>query len=240
MTRADRVMDLLDLLRASDTLTVEVIAHTLSVSRRTILRDLASLRARGWPVRSEAGPGGGVYLDRDRGVRAVHLAVDELVALWLAAHLSLNAGTLPWSRAARSALDKVLGSLTPDRQRRLKQLVRRVVVSRPATPRVLAQLSAPPPELLTAFERAFSEDRCLGFRYTDRHGRVTQRSAEPHGLLLETPAWYVLSRDVEKREPRMFRMDRMSQVRVLSQPFTPDFDGLKRQYLERDQTGRGP
>ncbi len=236
MTRTDRTMDLLDLLRASDTLTVEEIAERLSVSRRTILRDLASLRERGWPIRSDSGPGGGVTLVRDRGMRAVHLGTDEVAALWVAAMLSLNAGTLPWSRAARSALDKVLSSVPEERQRRLRLLVRRVVIGRPATPKVLSELAAPQPELLAAFELAFTDNLRLAFRYTDRHGNVSTRKVEAHGLLLEPPAWYLLTRDAESGAPRMFRMDRIQRARVLrDEPFVPDFEGLKRQYLaQRD------
>lgn len=237
MTRTDRVMDLLDLLRASDALTVETIAERLSVSRRTILRDLASLRDRGWPIRSDSGPGGGISLDRDRGMRAVHLSVDEVAALWVAARLSLSAGMLPWSRAARSALDKVLSSVPDERQRRLRQLVRRVVFGRPATPRILSELGSPPPELLAAFELAFTDNLRLAFHYTDRYGKASTRQVEPHGLLLEPPAWYLLTRDSESGEPRMFRMDRIRRARVLrNESFVPDFEGLERQYLAQRRT----
>lgn len=225
-------MDLLELLRASDALTVEAMAERLSVSRRTILRDLALLRDRGWPIRSDSGPGGGVSLDRDRGMRAVHLAVDEVAALWLAAMLSLSAGTLPWSRAARSALDKVLSSVPEERQRRLRHLVRRVVIGHAATPSVVSELGHPQPELLAAFEMAFTDNLRLAFHYVDRHGKASTRRVEPHGLLLEPPAWYLLTRDAESGEPRMFRMDRIRRARVLrNEPFVPDFEGLKRQYL---------
>ncbi|MBL4633037.1 MAG: WYL domain-containing protein [Kofleriaceae bacterium] len=224
-------MDLLELLRASDVLSVTSIAESLAVSRRTVLRDLASLRDRGWPIASEAGPGGGVYLDRDRGIRAVHLSLDEVASLWLAAQLSKSVGQLPWSRAARSALNKVFASVPQDRQRRLRQLVKRVVVGRPASAQVLAGLESPPPELLTAFEQAFAGDLCLAFDYTDRHGKSTKRRAEPHGLLIEAPAWYLMSRDTESQQPRMFRMDRMRRVRVLpDKPFKPDFATLRLQH----------
>ncbi len=214
MTRTDRVMDLLDMLRVSDVLSVTDIAEGLAVSRRTVLRDLASLRDRGWPIRSEAGPGGGVYLDRDRGIRAVHLSVDEVASLWLAAQLSKSVGTLPWSRSARSALNKVFASVPQERQRRLRQLVKRVVVGRPASAQVSAGLKSPPPELLSAFEQAFAGDLCLAFNYTDRNGKSTKCRAQPHGLLIEAPAWYLMSRDIESEQPRMFRMDRMRRVRV--------------------------
>jgi hypothetical protein len=39
----------------------------------------------------------------------------------------------------------------------------------------------------------------------DREGKESTRRVEPHGLLVETPVWYVLARDVEKAAPRTFR-----------------------------------
>ncbi len=231
MTRTDRIMDLLDMLRTSEVLSVDTIAEALEVSRRTALRDLASLRDRGWPIRSEAGPGGGVYLDRDRGLRAVHLGLDEVVSLWLAAQLSKRAGMLPWNKSARSALNKVFDSVPQERQRHLRQLLRRVVISRPASAQVLAELKGPAPELLTAFEEAFSNNLCLSFDYTNRRGEASKRRAEPHGLIIEAPAWYLLSRDLESQQPRLFRMDRMRRVRVLTNhPFEPDFEVLRVQH----------
>src|SRR5688572_11415785 len=107
MSRVDRVLDLLDFLRAHEIVTVSGIADGLGVSRRTVLRDLATLRDRGWPIRAESGPGGGVYLDRGRGVATVHLDTEGIVALWVASRLSASATQLPWSGSARRALDKI-------------------------------------------------------------------------------------------------------------------------------------
>jgi predicted DNA-binding transcriptional regulator YafY len=55
MSRADRLLNLADLLRGRDVTTVDALANELGVSRRTVLRDLASLRARGLPITGEPG-----------------------------------------------------------------------------------------------------------------------------------------------------------------------------------------
>ncbi len=231
MSRANRVMDLLDLLRASELVTVADLAARLECSRRTVLRDLATLRERGWPIRSDTGPGGGVFLDRDRGVTAIHLSADELASLWLAARLSASMSPMPWFGAARSALDKILASVPLERQRRLRRIVRRVVVGRPATARVVAGLGRPSANLMPAFERAVADNLCLAFAYVDSRGNRTQRCVEPHGLLVEPPAWYLLTRDTRSNQPRMFRMDRIRSARVVAdRPFEPDFESLRAQH----------
>ncbi|WP_223785645.1 YafY family protein [Myxococcus sp. AS-1-15] len=232
-------MRLVDFLRGREATTVGEIASALEVSERTVHRDLATLRGQGLPIASDTGPGGGVRLERDRGVTAVHLSVEEVVSLWLMASLSSTGSALPWGDAARSGLDKLFASVPKERARGMRELCRRVVVGKPATERVLAELGTPPRELLAVFEQAFREQVCLSFDYVDRHGKKSRRCVEPHGLLVEAPVWYVLARDVEKSAARMFRMDRIQRPRrVPGRHFTPDMEGLRAQALA--QKGKGP
>ncbi|MBZ4422433.1 YafY family protein [Myxococcus sp. RHSTA-1-4] len=227
MARVNRVMRLHDFLRGREATTVAEIASALEVSVRTVHRDLATLREQGVPISSDTGPGGGVRLERDRGLTAVHLSLEEVVALWLAANLSATASALPWGSAARSGLEKLFASVPRERARSMRELCRRVVVGRPASARVMEELGTPPEELLAVFERAFSGQVCLSFDYRDRHGNATRRMVEPHGLLVEAPAWYVLARDVEKSAARLFRMDRIRRARVVPErTFVPDMEGM--------------
>src|ERR1043166_5009614 len=99
MSRADRLMTLADLLRGRDVTTIDTLADELRVSRRTVLRDLASPRARRLPITGEPGHGGGLRLEQDRGVAAVHMSIPEVAALWLAARPSRGARRLPAARA---------------------------------------------------------------------------------------------------------------------------------------------
>lgn len=215
MSRADRLLNLADLLRGRDVTTVDTLAGELGVSRRTVLRDLSSLRARGLPITGEPGHGGGLRLEHDRGVTAVHMSIIEVAALWLAARLSREASDLPWAQAADSGLAKLLACLPPARSRELRAMCRRVIVGPPASNHVRGTAGVPPRELLRVFDEAFTEHRGLAFAYTDRDGRRSKRSIEPHGLLLEPPVWYILALDLAIHKPRMFRMDRISRPRLL-------------------------
>jgi predicted DNA-binding transcriptional regulator YafY len=216
-------MGLAELLRAREATTTASLARELGVSRRTLLRDLATLRERGLVIHGEGGPGGGVRLDADRGLAAVHLTLAEIVAIWLGARLAQAASDLPWGGAATSAMTKLLASLPAKKARALRALCRRVVAGPPASAAVRAGAASTPPELLARFEESFTHGLGLGFEYTDREGRRTLRTVEPHGLCVETPVWYVLARDVEKGAPRTFRMDRIARPRVLREvAFRPD------------------
>jgi predicted DNA-binding transcriptional regulator YafY len=229
-------MELADLLRGRGTTTAGDLARELSVSRRTLLRDLAALRGRGMPITGEAGRGGGIRLEGDRGIAAVHFSLSEIVAIWLGARLSRAASDLPWGEAASSGMTKLLGSLPTPKARALRALCRRVVVGQPASANIRAGAGAPPPELLRLFEEAFSGGLGLGFHYTDRERRASSRRVEPHGLLVEPPVWYVLARDVEKGEPRMFRMDRIARPKILPEiVFRPDQRVLEAQLSDHER-----
>jgi predicted DNA-binding transcriptional regulator YafY len=229
MPRAERLMELADLVRGRGATTVAALAGELGVSRRTLLRDLAALRERGMAITGEAGHGGGIRLENG-GASAVHFSLSEIVAIWLGARLSRATSDLPWGEAASSGMAKLLASLPAPKARALRALCRRVVVGQPASAQVRAGAGGPPPELLRLFEQAFSGGLGLAFSYTDREGRASSRRIEPHGLLVEPPVWYVLARDVAKGEPRMFRMDRIARPKLLPEiVFRPDVRILEAQ-----------
>ena len=238
MVRVIRVFRLLDLLRSAGPTTIRAVAAELGVTERTVLRDLATLRESGWPIQGDSGPGGGIRLEWTPGVTAIHLTEDEVAALWLATRLSASVSRIPWNGAARAALHKLLASLPKERARSVRALVRRVHVGRPASPQVSAELGSPPPELLGAFERAFGRRICLAFDYRDRQGRGTHRCVEPHGLMVEAPAWYILARDTATGAARLFRMDRIRGAHpVEDRNFVPDFDAVCREAFGAPSTG---
>jgi len=123
-----------------------------------------------------------------------------------------------------------MASLPRERARELRALCRRVIVGPPASERVRAGAGSAPAELLRLFEEAFAGGRGLAFQYADRQGRSTIRRVEPHGLLVQPPVWYLLARDLDKGEPRTFRMDRIGRPRALPEvQFRPDLAVLDAQ-----------
>ena len=236
MARGERLMQLADLLRGRAETTIEALADELGVSRRTVIRDLSALRERGMSISGDVGPGGGIRLDRDRGLAAVHLTLSEIVSIWLAARLSRAVSDLPWGESTQSGMAKLLASLPHDKARALRALARRVLVGQPASNAVRATVGEMPQELLRLFEEAFSSGLGLAFTYRDRDGRLSNRRVEPHGLLVEPPVWYILARDVDLAAARTFRMDRISRPRVLSQiVFRPDVEVIRAALPESDR-----
>lgn len=224
MARAERLVELAELLRRHDSATIDTLSRRLGVSGRTVFRDLASLRSRGMPISGDAGPGGGIRLDPSYR-SALHLSVVEIVGLWLSARLARETSDLPWSGAATNSLSKLLASLPVGKADDLRRLCRRVIVGPPASATIRAGAGAAPAELLRIFEDAFSSGHTIKFSYTSKTGLDSRRIVQPHGLLVQPPIWYILGWDVAKREPRTFRMDRISRPRIWhTTPFRPDIE----------------
>ncbi|WP_245930045.1 helix-turn-helix transcriptional regulator [Allonocardiopsis opalescens] len=88
------------------------LALALGVSVRTVERDIARLRDAGVPITVRNGPGGGYGIDARRELPPIALTPGESAAL-IAALVAVG----PYGSAtARSALDKLLAALTPERR----------------------------------------------------------------------------------------------------------------------------
>ena len=222
MDRTERHDALIAALRARGTASMSELAEDLGVSTRTVRRDVAALRRRGLDIEGERGRGGGVRFARFAPLPPIQLDEDQAVSLWLSVEIARRIHGLPFSRGGSSGVHKLFARLPDDRRTQLRRLCDRIQVGEPASAQLRASAGPTSPAVLEKFERCFSEERCLGFAYVDRHGNPTQRQVEPHGLYVELPVWYILAVDVEKQARRMFRMDRIARPRALRRRFVPE------------------
>ncbi len=217
---ADRHDELLRLLRSRADWRAEELAERLEVSTRTILRDLNRLRDRGFEVSAMSGPGGGVHLEPSSVMVTSQLAGDDVVALVLSVAIAQSMPWMPFASGANDALAKIEASLPFGRARQLQDLMMRILIGKPSSASMRRE-GRIDPLLARVFETAFSQQHLLGFGYHDRQGNRTQRVAEPHGLLVRAPMWYVIAWDTNADEQRLFRADRISSPHILADQFVP-------------------
>src|SRR5262245_21814917 len=119
MRRADRLFQIVQLLRGRRSLTAAQLAERLEVSERTIYRDVTDLSLSGVPIQGEAGVG--YRLDKGFDVPPLMFDAHEIQALVLGARM-VEAWTDDALRsAARSALDKIAAVLPPGRRDKLEE-----------------------------------------------------------------------------------------------------------------------
>ncbi|MDG0810560.1 WYL domain-containing protein [Cohnella rhizosphaerae] len=81
--------------------------------------------------------------------------------------------------------------------------------------------------LLGLIETAMNASRYLAFQYADRAGRLSARQVEPYQVVFKESSWYLQGYCVERADYRIFKLARMSGLRVLEGQFaTRDFKPL--------------
>jgi predicted DNA-binding transcriptional regulator YafY len=203
-------------LRRNGTLTVGALASMVGASRRTILRDLAALRAQGFIIHAEAGPGGGVQLDPSSVQTSPRLSVPEVFALLISVAAMRAGGNLPFAALADAGLAKIEKALPPEKVRDLRRFLDCLHVGKLSPEQDLSDVRPMDPALLPAFETAFLQRSPLWFQYRDARRVQTAREVEPQAVLILPPLWYLVAWDAARDAFRHFRMDRISLPEIVA------------------------
>ena len=201
---------MLRLLRRSGAATVDELAGTVGVSRRTVLRDIGALRDQGYLIHTDCGRGGGVQLDPQAMQGTARIGVTEVFALIIGVAAMRAARSLPFADLADAGLAKIERSLPADKVRDLRRLLACLHIGALSPLQDLSDTGQMEPALLPCFETAFLQQLGLRFRYHDSKGAETQREVEPQALLILPPLWYLVAWDPSRGGFRHFRMDRIS------------------------------
>ena len=211
MRRADRLFQIVQILRRRRVVTAARLAEELEVSERTIYRDVRDLTRSGVPVQGEAGVG--YALPRSFDLPPLMFTEEEIEALVLGARIVKSWADPALARAAEEALAKVEAVL-PDR---LKHHVGTSALFAPTYGRA-DSLDVP----LADLRRSIRRRRKVSFSYTRADGQRSRRTVRPLCLSFFAPAW-MLSAWCELREAfRNFRLDRMADVEVLEEAFVDE------------------
>ncbi len=219
MNTRHRQDELIRLLRRRGSSTVAYLTNSLQVSRRTVLRDIAELRQQGFDISSSSGPGGGLFLDPKSVLVSPKLTSSEVFALLISIAVLKKTHNIPFVDLADAGLTKIEQSLPRARVVELREILSNVYIGQSRENIPLPVVGKIEKSVLPAFESGFLNSRQIRFRYTDRNGKKTFRHAEPHAMLVLSPAWYMIGYDPDKQDFRHFRMDRMTKVIEQNRPF---------------------
>jgi predicted DNA-binding transcriptional regulator YafY len=232
MSSLDRLDRLAELLRTRRGYAARDLAAALGVSVRSISRDLRRLRSQGLQIEGRRGRSGGVGLDRQWCASHILLSADDVVRVLLALSIAEQL-TLPFAAAATTPLrDTITGALLERDRARLATIAQRVFVG-PAAPASIRSAYTPPsPEALAPLEVGFVEARAVIAEYKRQRDERTVRRIEPHGLVVNWPAWYLLAYDHPARRGSAIRLDRLTRVTLTIRRFQPAPNELARALLD--------
>ena len=208
MRRAERLFQLVQLIRGRRLSTARWLAARLEVSERTVYRDVAELQAQGVPIEGEAGVGYRMHSGFD--LPPLMFTHDEARALVAAVRLASPRLDAALAAQAEAALSKILAVL-------------------PAPARAAAEslaLYAPPvgPDEATRarlqqLREATEARRLVAFAYLDLQGRASQRRVRPLGCFFWSEVWTLAAWCEGRGDFRNFRVDRMQSLAVLDERF---------------------
>jgi predicted DNA-binding transcriptional regulator YafY len=219
--RADRLDLLARRLGDRPGVTAGALARELGLSVRTVFRDLDALRERGYPIEASRGRGGGLRLHRGWGLGRVLFSRDEalcaLLALAIAEKLRFPMLAPEIGRARR----KIADTFPTAERRRIAPLRERIFVGEPASAAVRRSYGEPATAPMRRLQSAFVDERTIRAEYAKEGGDTSHRRLEPHALVINWPAWYLLAHDHLRDEPRTFRLDRFVAVEPETATFRP-------------------
>ena len=208
MRRADRLFDIVQLLRRGDLIRAEDLATELEVSKRTIYRDVAALIGSGVPIEGEAGVG---YVLRDGyDLPPLMFDQDEIEALVLGARIVQG-----WADCGlASGASRVLGKIQDVLPDHLKDFMTDVPIDAPsdhwAEP---IRISRGP------LRRAIRERRKVRVVYLSKAGEQTERVLRPLLMSFFGSIWNLTAWCETRKDFRTFRIDRIESAEYLEEHF---------------------
>lgn len=223
MRRADRLFEILQILRRKGTVTATQLAEELKVSPRTIYRDIGDMMARDVPIDGEAGVG--YVLRPGFDLPPLMFNQAQLEALLLGARIVQSWADPELARAASDILASVRQVVPKNMRRHLDALTLWAPEDHHSEPVSIDQV---------ALRRAMREQRKLQFAYQDTAGCRTQRTVRPLVMAFYGPVW-LLAAWCELRDGfRVFRLDRMSEMSVLDESFAAEPGKTASDFLKQD------
>ena len=202
--------------------TIDQLASLCNVTTRTIRRDLQALEEAGFPIYDDRARDDGKtrWVLNGQAFKGLStgLTLSELCALYFSRSLAESLAGTPFKADVESAFDKLTGALTPHMQQFLDQL-----------PRVLSTKTQPHTQ--PSSERTRIEARALEATLHQRQATITYFSrssgrtkkylVHPYRLAYAQGALYLLAYVPEYHEVRTFAMERIEELSLLEETFTP-------------------
>lgn len=201
---SSRLLALLSLLQTHRDWSGEDLAGRLSITSRTVRRDIDRLRGLGYLITTVKGPAGGYRLEA--GAHMPPMLFDDGQAVALAVALQTAATGTTVAEDALRALATLRQVMPPQLRHRI-DLLRVTAVPLPAA-RDVPQVDT---RVLVDLSRALHACEELRFDYTPGPSTSADapRRVQPHHLVTWRHHWYLVAWDLDREDWRTFRVDRI-------------------------------
>jgi predicted DNA-binding transcriptional regulator YafY len=233
MRRAERLFQIVQLIRGRRLSTAAFLAERLEVSERTVYRDVADLMTQGVPIEGEAGVGYRMHAGFD--LPPMMFTNEEAQALVASVRVAQSRLDVALGRHAEVALSKILAVLPPAARAAAESLA---VYAPPTGP------DASTRGHLETLRLAAEGRRVVRLAYEDLQSQRSERDVRPLGCFYWGAVWTLAGWCEARAGFRNFRVDRIVGLQVLDRAFRdepgktlPDlFRQIETEMAERDSS----
>ena len=223
MRRADRLFQIVQLIRGRRLTTAAFLAERLEVSERTVYRDVADLQHQGVPIEGEAGVG--YRLGSGFELPPLMFTQDEAKSLVAAVRLAQAWLDTAMARDAENALGKILSVLPTGGRAAAESLALYAPLIS------IGMLSQESSQTLQTSREAVYARRKLQLNYRDLSDRSSQRVVRPLGCFFWGKVWTLAAWCESRQDFRNFRVDRIEALTRLPDAFRDEPDKSLAQFL---------
>lgn len=209
--RLSRLTAILIQLQTKRILTAAELSKKFNVSKRTIYRDIKSLEQSGVPVFTEEGKG--YTLMEGYKIPPVMFTESQANALILAEQLVLKNKDSSFINDYSEAIDKIKAVLRPKEKDKANLLADRTRFDK----NINGERNS---NNLSELQFALTNFILVKIEYTNETGETSVRLIEPFALL-STENWLLVAWCRTRESFRYFRLDRIKNMELLSDNFTP-------------------
>jgi predicted DNA-binding transcriptional regulator YafY len=215
-----RVLTVLELLQSRPSISGPELAARLEMDVRTVRRYITHLQDAGIPVEATIGRHGGYRLRPGFKLPPLIFTEEEATAIVLGLLASSWLQIEQSAATVEGALAKVSRVLPLQARERLNAVVSHLVLF------PLNQQARPDAGLLIDLSEAIHASQRIVIDYCSRRGEITHRKVEPYGITGWKGCWYLGGYCCLRQGYRVFRLDRIQQLQILTETFekVEDFD----------------
>jgi predicted DNA-binding transcriptional regulator YafY len=208
--------------------TAAQLAAKLSISQRTLYRDIRDLSLSGVPILGEAGIG--YRMGSGFEMPPIMFTFDEVEALVAGIRVMESWGGPELAACARSALEKITHALPEARRREVE-----------AAPLYAPGFHVPPNAYayLDVVRKAIAKSEKVEMGYRDGKGGDSRRVVHPLGLYFWGTQWTLVAWCETRVAFRTFRLDRISTMRPAGEYFPAEPEKSLPEFLRLMRSSRG-
>lgn len=204
--KIDRLLGIVMILLQKEKVTAPYLAKTFEVSRKTINRDIEDLCMAGLPIVTEQGGNGGISIADGYKVDKSVLTYEEMENI-----ITALKGLDSISKEEES--EKLLNKFFINQDNLLA--VRDSIIIN-----LSSHYKSSLVEKISLIKEAIRNNRRISFRYYYSKGEAS-RKIEPYYLTFQWSAWYVFGYCLEKKDYRLFKLNRLWELVETNEVFEP-------------------